>query len=225
VGPKVFTSPEIEIVVAIWSFTASSGDALAVLAVHTLHLFHELVNGESARRRHGGGTRAQPGGGGVVQGAATGRDDEAVRRFIERFALDLADAGMPRMPARVFAAILSAEDGRCTAAELAQLLRVSPAAVSGAVRYLLQVRLVRREREPGERRDHYRISSDTWYEAITRREAVVARWEQDLEEGIKAVGPHTPAADRLEETRQFLAFTREQLARVLHDWRQRRSAP
>jgi DNA-binding transcriptional regulator GbsR (MarR family) len=225
VGPKVFTSPEIEIVVAIWSFTASSGDALAVLAVHTLHLFHELVNGESARRRHGGGTRAQPGGGGVVQGAATGRDDEAVRRFIERFALDLADAGMPRMPARVFAAILSAENGRCTAAELAQLLRVSPAAVSGAVRYLLQVRLVRREREPGERRDHYRISSDTWYEAITRREAVVARWEQDLEEGIKAVGPHTPAADRLEETRQFLAFTREQLARVLHDWRQRRSAP
>jgi DNA-binding transcriptional regulator GbsR (MarR family) len=212
-------------VVAIWSFTASSGDALAVLAVHTLHLFHELVNGESARRRHGGGTRAQPGGGGVVQGAATGRDDEAVRRFIERFALDLADAGMPRMPARVFAAILSAEDGRCTAAELAQLLRVSPAAVSGAVRYLLQVRLVRREHEPGERRDHYRISSDTWYEAITRREAVVARWEQDLEEGIKAVGPHTPAADRLEETRQFLAFTREQLARVLHDWRQRRSAP
>ena len=156
----------------------------------------------------------------MVQGAATGRDDEAVRRFIERFALDLADAGMPRMPARVFAAILSAEDGRCTAAELAQLLQVSPAAVSGAVRYLLQVRLVRREREPGERRDHYRISRDTWYEAITLREAVVARWEQDL-----AVGPHTPTADRLEETRQFLAFTREQLARILHDWRQQRSAP
>jgi DNA-binding transcriptional regulator GbsR (MarR family) len=224
VGPKVFTSPEIEIVVAIWSFTASSGDALAVLVVHTLHLFHELVNGiraASAWRRRRERSREE----GVVQGAATGRDDQAVRRFIERFALDLADAGMPRMPARVFAAILSAEDGRCTAAELAQLLRVSPAAVSGAVRYLLQVRLVRREREPGERRDHYRISSDTWYEAITRREAVVARWEQDLEEGIKAVGPHTPAADRLEETRQFLAFTREQLARVLHDWRQRRSAP
>jgi DNA-binding transcriptional regulator GbsR (MarR family) len=211
-------------VVAIWSFTASSGDALAVLVVHTLHLFHELVNGiraASAWRRRRERSREE----GVVQGAATGRDDQAVRRFIERFALDLADAGMPRMPARVFAAILSAEDGRCTAAELAQLLRVSPAAVSGAVRYLLQVRLVRREREPGERRDHYRISSDTWYEAITRREAVVARWEQDLEEGIKAVGPHTPAADRLEETRQFLAFTREQLARVLHDWRQRRSAP
>ena len=154
----------------------------------------------------------------------SGRDEAAVRRFIERFALDLADAGMARMPARVFAAILSAEDGRYTAAELARLLQVSPAAISGAVRYLLQVRLVSREREPGERSDHYRISSDTWYEAITRREAVVARWEQDLEEGIKAVGPHTAAADRLEETRRFLAFTREQLARLLRDWREQRSA-
>ena len=158
----------------------------------------------------------------MADGSGTGRDDEAVRRFIERFALDLADAGMPRMPARVFAAILSAEDGRCTATELAQLLQVSPAAVSGGVRYLLQVRLVRREREPGERRDHYRISSDTWYEAITQREAMVARWEQDLAEGIKAVGPQTPAGDRLDETRQFFAYFREALSRVLADWRARR---
>ena len=161
----------------------------------------------------------------MAHGSGGGRDDEAVRRFIERFALDLADAGMARMPARVFAAILSAEDGRCTAADLARMLQVSPAAISGAVRYLLQVRLVHREREPGQRRDHYRISSDTWYEAITRREAVVARWEQDLEEGIKAVGPRTAAGERLEETRRFFAFTREQLARVLREWRERRSAP
>ena len=158
----------------------------------------------------------------VADGTGAGRDEEAVRRFIERFALDLSDAGMARMPARAFAAILSADDGRCTAAELAELLQVSPAAVSGAVRYLLQVRLVSREREPGERRDHYRISSDTWYEAITQREAMIARWEQDLAEGIKAVGPQTPAGDRLDETRRFFAFFREALAQILADWRARR---
>src|SRR5215211_9206123 len=104
---------------------------------------------EFARRRHGGGAGSAAGRRGVVQGAATGRDDEAVRRFVERFALDLAEAGMPRMPARVFAAILSAHDGRCTAADLAGALRVSPAAVSGAVRYLAQLGLVRRERSRG----------------------------------------------------------------------------
>jgi DNA-binding transcriptional regulator GbsR (MarR family) len=158
----------------------------------------------------------------MADGAGAGRDDEAVRRFIERFALDLTEAGMPRMPSRVLAAILSADQGRCTAAELAEMLQVSPAAISGAVRYLLQVQLISRDREPGERRDHYRTSTDTWYEAITRRDALLQRWEQDLEEGIKAVGPDTPAGDRLEDIRRFYAFLREELGRTLADWRERR---
>jgi DNA-binding transcriptional regulator GbsR (MarR family) len=156
-------------------------------------------------------------------GDETGRDEAAVRRFIEQFALTLTESGMARMPARVFAAILTAEDGRCTAAQLADLLQVSPAAISGAVRYLVQLRLVRREREPGERRDHYRISTDTWYEAVTRREAMIARWEQDLADGVKAVGPGTPAGDRLDETRRFFEFFRHTLERALLDWRGRRS--
>ena len=151
------------------------------------------------------------------------RDDEAVRRFIERFALTLAESGMARMPARVFAAILTADDGRCTAAELASLLNVSPAAISGAVRYLTQLRLVRREREPGERRDHYRISSDTWFEAVTRREEMIVRWEQDLADGVKAVGPSSPAGDRLEETRQFFEHFRQALEQALLDWRVHRA--
>jgi hypothetical protein len=54
-------------------------------------------------------------------------------------------------------------------------------------------------------------------------DAILARWEQDLEEGIKAVGPDTPAGDRLEETRRFYAFLREELARILHDGREQRS--
>lgn len=54
------------------------------------------------------------------------------------------------MPARVFTALLVADDGKLTVAELAEMLQVSPAAVSNAVRYLQQTRLVEREREPGE---------------------------------------------------------------------------
>ena len=161
---------------------------------------------------------------GVGVGAGSERDDEAVRRFIERFALNLTEAGMVRMPARVFAAVLVAEDGRQTAAELAQLLQVSPAAISGAVRYLTQLRLVSREREPGERVDHYRISSDTWYEAVTRRDQMIARWEQDLQEGIKAVGPDTPAGVHLEETRAFFEFLRDEIPQVMAKWRARRTA-
>ncbi|HZA82793.1 MAG TPA: MarR family transcriptional regulator [Actinomycetes bacterium] len=157
----------------------------------------------------------------MAEGSDADRDDEAVRRFVERFALNLAEAGMPRMPARVFAALLSADDGRRTAAELAALLGVSPAAISGAVRYLTQLRLVSREREPGERVDHYRVSTETWYEAITRRDELLARWIQDLAEGVKAVGPDTPAGARLEETRAFFEYLLQEVPRLLERWRAR----
>lgn len=151
------------------------------------------------------------------------RDEEAVMRFVERFALTFSEAGVPRMPARVFVALLASEDGRRTAAELAETLSVSPAAVSNAVRYLQQVRLVERVREPGERRDHYRVFSDTWYENVMRRDELLVRWQGDLREGIEAVGADTPAGKRLEENRRFYEFLHEELPRVMEKWRRIRA--
>src|SRR5674476_1196214 len=69
-----------------------------------------------------------------------------LRQFIEDFALVLTDAGMQRMGARAFGALLSSESGTLTAREIAGVLDVSPAAVSGAVKYLEQAQLVRRMR-------------------------------------------------------------------------------
>ena len=158
-----------------------------------------------------------------VDGADRGRDEDAVMRFVERFALTFSEAGVPRMPARVFVTLITSDGGRLTAAELAQKLRVSPAAVSNAVRYLQQVRLVEREREPGERRDHYRVHSDTWYENVMQRDELLVRWQEDLREGIRAVGPDTPAGKRLEENRQFYAFLHGELPRVMEKWRAIRS--
>jgi len=160
----------------------------------------------------------------VAEETHAGRDEEAVRRFIERFALDLTESGMARMPARVFAALLADDDGRLTAAELADLLQVSPASISGAVRYLTQLRMASREREPGERVDHYQVSSDMWYEVVARRDQLLARWEQDLQDGIKAVGPDTPAGARLGENRQYFEFLRHEGPRVMAKWRELRSA-
>ncbi|HEY6418200.1 MAG TPA: MarR family transcriptional regulator [Candidatus Binataceae bacterium] len=152
------------------------------------------------------------------------RDPAAVGRFVERSALNLSEAGFPRMTARVFVGILIAADGRRTASELAHLLRVSPAAISGAVRYLAQVGLVGREREPGQRRDHYRVFDDMWYEAFTRREQLFTRWEQGLREGIEAVGRDTAAGARLDETRRFFGFIHGEFPRLMDRWRKLRGA-
>ena len=142
-----------------------------------------------------------------------------VSRFIERFAGVLVDGGVPRMPARVFALLLATDDGRLTAAELAERLHVSPAAVSGAVRYLLQVGLIEREREPGSRRDVYRLGDDPWYEAIYRREPLLTRWERALADGVAAVGADTPAGRRLTDSAEFFAFLQQELPALLARWR------
>jgi DNA-binding transcriptional regulator GbsR (MarR family) len=160
---------------------------------------------------------------GMAEGSDTGRDAAAVSRFIERFALTLLDSGVPRMPARAFVAILASDTGYLTAAELARVLNVSPAAVSGAVRYLTQVGLIVRERDPGERRDHYRLHDDTWYDAMIRREELLVRWQNDLVAGIEAVGGDTPAGERLEETRRFFAFLHQEVPKMLDKWREVRA--
>ena len=150
------------------------------------------------------------------------RDDDAVRRFIESFALALYDGGVPRMAARVFAALLATDAGRLTAAEIGERLEISPAAVSGAVRYLIQVNMIERERDPGSRRDHYRLYTDTWYELTIRREALLERWERQAAEGVSALGPETPAGRRMADTLAFFAFLQEEMPLLLERWRERR---
>src|SRR5579863_6135756 len=117
--------------------------------------------------------------------------------YLERFASVLVAAGIPAMPARVFVALLVTDSGRLTAAELAEVLRVSPAAVSGAVRYLTQLQLVHKERVPGSRRDYYRMPDDVWSDMFRLRDQVLARWAALIREGIDLVGPDTPAGARL----------------------------
>lgn len=150
--------------------------------------------------------------------ALPGADPDAVARFVERFAMTLTEAGWPRMPARVFAGLLADEQGGLTAGELAARLRVSPAAISGAVRYLRQLGLVTRGREPGARSDHYRVDEDVWYESLVQRSAQLEEWEAALAEGVDAAGADSRAGRRLDESRAFFAFLRTEFEGVLERW-------
>ncbi|MFF8373657.1 GbsR/MarR family transcriptional regulator [Streptomyces lydicus] len=156
------------------------------------------------------------------RGARDEPANEALAQFVERFAAQLVDAGMQRMPARVFACLLASDAGVLTSAELSERLQISPAAVSGAVRYLSQVDMVSREREPGSRRDRYRVHNDQWYEALTRRGNMLTRWENTLREGVAGLGETTPAGRRLAETLAFFEFMQKELAGMLQRWRDHR---
>jgi len=154
-------------------------------------------------------------------GQATGPEDPLFG-YTERFSAVLVAAGFPPMPARVFVALLVADAGRLSAAELAGVLRISPAAVSGAVRYLIQLGLVHKERVPGSRRDYYRMPGGMWDSLIRQRDQVMARWTALVREGIDLVGPDTPAGERLAEQADFLEFTSKELSGVLDRWERHR---
>ncbi|WP_078899967.1 GbsR/MarR family transcriptional regulator [Streptomyces sp. SBT349] len=149
---------------------------------------------------------------------------DATAAWVERCAADMTEAGMPRMASRVFACLLASQEGTLSSAELADRLQVSPAAVSGAVRYLAQMHLLSREREPGSRRERYRLQHDVWHEAIASRDPLLARWVATMESGVDAVGRDTEAGVRLAETADFLAFLRMELPETLARWRAQRGA-
>jgi hypothetical protein len=144
---------------------------------------------------------------------------EAVGAFIERFAGLLYEAGMPRMPARVFTALLATNAGALTAADLGTLLGVSPAAVSGAVRYLAQVGLVATAGEPGSRRLSYSVPGDVWGQLAEARNATLARMSATLLDGVAVLGAHTPAGDRLASSARYFDFLLAEMADAEARWR------
>jgi DNA-binding transcriptional regulator GbsR (MarR family) len=150
-------------------------------------------------------------------------DEEAVLRFVEQFALVLVEAGIPRMPARVFAYVLATDVDRHTAAELAAGLRVSPAAISGAVRYLVQVGLLGKEREPGSRSDHYRVyDQDIWSAIMRQQDPVLKRTEEVLARGLELLDETRPGGRRVRETLEFYRFIRSDLTALLDRWSEHR---
>jgi DNA-binding transcriptional regulator GbsR (MarR family) len=108
-------------------------------------------------------------------------------------------------------------------AELVHLLHVSPAAISGSVRYLIQVNLASREVKPGSRRERYRVQSEVWYEAMARKDHVLERCERSLREGMDVIGRETAAGVRIAETLEFFEFIQTELPAMLERWRARKA--
>jgi DNA-binding transcriptional regulator GbsR (MarR family) len=141
-----------------------------------------------------------------------------VAAYVERFASVLVAAGIPAMSARVLAALHVTDSGRLTAAELAEMLQISPAAVSAAVRYLAGLGLVHKERMPGSRRDYYRMPPNVWQEVVRMQQHVLARWAKALSEGIDVVGAGTPAGKRMAEYAAFFDFVTSEFPALMDRW-------
>jgi DNA-binding transcriptional regulator GbsR (MarR family) len=139
----------------------------------------------------------------------------------EHTAALLAAAGMPRMRARVLAALLAAPPDGYTAAELVDRLGVSAAAVSGAVRFMQTLGVIRRVSRPGERRDRYQLTDDTWYAALANQSGLYTELATQVERIAAAGGG--PSTSHAEEMAGFFRFLAQRMPTLLAEWQDLRS--
>jgi DNA-binding transcriptional regulator GbsR (MarR family) len=147
------------------------------------------------------------------------RDPDQVRAFVEHLALVFTDWGFPRMPSRVLITLMAADEEALTASELAERLEVSPAAISGAVRYLIHIGMLQRVPTPGSRRDRYRLPVDPWYESASLRDGYTSQVVAVSGEGVTALGADTRAGRRIGRMRDFFEFVHAELGDLLAKWK------
>lgn len=142
----------------------------------------------------------------------------------EQAAAMITAAGMPRMPARVLMALVAAPAGGYTAAEIAERLEVSPAAVSGAVRYLQDAHFARRLPKSGHRRDRYDLVADSFHSVVIGNLPVYVRLAEHVERIAAASGDEPAAAERAAEMAGFLRFMAERMPQLVDEWIAQRDA-
>jgi DNA-binding transcriptional regulator GbsR (MarR family) len=146
--------------------------------------------------------------------------DHRLQEHAERLAAVFTAAGFPRMSARVLMALMVATDDALTASQLQERLGVSAAAVSGAVRYLESLGMVRRRSHRGSRRELYALADPAWYTASLHTppfyREIMAMLPDAVAEAAR-LGADAPLA-RLEEMRDFLDFMRTRLPQLYEEW-------
>ncbi|MGW6984421.1 MarR family transcriptional regulator [Streptomyces sp. NPDC054932] len=185
---------------------------------------HRATTGRARRRKQPPAPAASP-----TASDTHGRDPEAVLELEEQFTAMMVGTGLPRMTARVLTCLYVTDGGSLTATELAQRLQVSPASVSKAVGELEQQELIRRERDPGRRRDRYVIDADAWFRgwmASARQNTMLADFAL---RGARVLGATTPAGTRMQDIGHFFEHVGRTMIQAAEQWRQddaaRRSTP
>jgi DNA-binding transcriptional regulator GbsR (MarR family) len=85
--------------------------------------------------------------------------------------------------------------------------------------------LIERLSLPGERRDYFRIRSESWAALFKRRMELVSDFRQLADRGLELLNEHTSEQRRrLEEMRDMYAFFEYEVPRLLEHWEQQRQS-
>lgn len=142
--------------------------------------------------------------------------------LVESSAAELTAHGFPAMPARVVMALTVSEEGRLTSEQLSSFLSASPAAISGAVRYLNTLGVIRQATVAGSRRHVYSLTHTPWYTVSLTNPSVYRNLTRLLESGSAHLDAGSSARGRVQEMAEFFRFLERRMPELLDEWNDRR---
>ncbi len=146
--------------------------------------------------------------------------------FVEELGQHLYSRGMQRMSGRMWAWLLICDPPEQTADDLAEALHASRGAISGAVRDLASVGLIRRGRRRGERREYFSAPPGSIRRTIANLGLLLTHGREIADEGLALLADRPPAVRaRLQEFRDAYAYYEREWPRVIERYLDERSDP
>jgi DNA-binding MarR family transcriptional regulator len=133
------------------------------------------------------------------------RDDEAA--FVDAMGQLMSAYGLGPMAGRVWAWLLICDPPEKTAAELADSLKASRGAISGAAAFLAAARLIRRMRRRGDRREYFSVPPGAFDSLLRSGTAYYEQLAEITASGLATIGHRDPAGRvRLQEVHDAVMF-------------------
>ncbi len=144
--------------------------------------------------------------------------------FVDRMGLVMERLGGTRTMGRLYAWLMICDPPHQSLTDLAADLGVSKTAVSTVARQLEAAGMI--ERAPTPNREHrYRVVGGGWAHALRVQFAGLRQSLDALDFGLSVIGEDRPEQRaRLEETREFFAFTVRDVEGFLQRWLDHRDA-
>jgi DNA-binding transcriptional regulator GbsR (MarR family) len=144
--------------------------------------------------------------------------------FIEAMGLYFAQFDLPRIFGRIVGLLMVSEQPM-PHDEIARLLSISRGSVSTNIRLALTLSMAERVAVPGDRRDFYRQTGDTWGRGLEAEAGHLAPLERMGQRALETLpDDHPTARARIEEMLDFCAFFKEESVGLFARWEARRAA-
>lgn len=144
-----------------------------------------------------------------------------LHHFVDDAGAIMERSGMPRMAGRIFGLLLIASEPYLSADAIATTLSASRGSVSTMTRLLIQSRLVEKVRQPGSRREYFRVTPGTFTHLVRSKLTQLSELGELVQHGMDLVPPSDRAAyGRLLEMRAYYEFFQREWPLLFDRWEQ-----